>query len=241
MAKNELAKPVGLGRISQSKYSEEAWILAKQLVENTNVSLREISEKTGIPISTIESRASRYGWFSSRDVAISRRAEESLKRVIREISYQVGDLYQHSFAMLEAIQYSHRIKIERTLEGDLHYRNFEDWPDKPPNWEDLDEDEREAHRRYISVPRLRLFLEDLEKVTELKISLLDFTAKVSKGTLPKLDVESIDLSRRDGEDAVVERGTVFFSKKDSPTKTTPRAKLEDMVDQLIDEEDIDNE
>jgi len=219
----------------KSKYTEEAWGLAKNLVENTEVSLREISEKTGIPISTIESRSSRYGWLSKRDITSSRRSEESLKRVTREISYQVGDLYQHSFAMLEAIQYSHRIKIERTLDGDLKYRNFEDWPDKPENWDDLTDDEKEAHRCYISVPRLRLFLEDLEKVTELKKSLLDFTAKISKGTLPKLDVEAIDLSRRDGEEMLLETGHIFEKKEKDP-KNTAKIKLEDMIDNLIEDE-----
>lgn len=220
-------------KVSQrSKYSDEEWRVAQDLVENTQTSLREISSITGIPVSTIESRASRYGWLAKRDLTSVKESTASVKRVIRELAYQINDMHQHTSALLESLQYSHRIKIERTLEGDIRYVNFEDWPDKPSNWDELSQEDKEAHRRYISVPRFRLFKEDLKEILELQGANTDFIAKVTKGTLPKLDVEALDLSRRSGDDTIQATGSIFAPKViESPRKKNNKA-LADLIENM---------
>lgn len=230
---NATSAQVVSARSSQrSKYSDEDWRKAQDLVENTPTSLREISTITGIPVSTIESRASRYGWLSKRDLTAVKESTASVKRVIRELAYQINDMHQHTSALLETLQYSHRIKIERGLDGDIRYVNFEDWPDKPANWSELSEEEKEVHRRYISVSRFRLFKEDLKEILELQAANTDFIAKVSKGTLPKLDVDSLDLSRRSGDDTILSTGSIFAPKiVESPKKKNSKA-LADLIENV---------
>src|ERR1035438_1207796 len=130
-----------------SKYSPEVWAEAQNLVEShPELSLIEISKKFSMPITTLESKATRNGWLNKRDLSKVHKADESLKKIVREVAFQINDLHGHVLAMLEAVQYSFRIQIVRDDDGSIHYRNFEDFPDRPLDWEELSAKKKEAYK-----------------------------------------------------------------------------------------------
>lgn len=222
--------------IVKNKYSDETWDLAKKLVEeHPDISIVDIAKQLNMPVTTLQSRASRNNWFIKRDINDNKAAEEVLNGVVRTLAYQINDMHQHAQALLETLQYTHRIKVTRDEEGNIHYRNFEDWPDKPENWSELSELEREGHLKYISPPRFKLFLNDLMQVTNLKSTTIDFISKAAKASLPKLDPRTIDLSRRDAEEDIVDGTTIFAPKKKEKTET--ESTIEKIAEMLKEDEE----
>lgn len=223
--------------VVKNKYSDELWAQAKELVETRpDLSIVEIAKQLDMPVTTLQSRASRNNWFVKRDIADNRKAEEILNGVVRSIAFQINDMHQHAQALLEALQYTHRIKIMRDSEGNIHYVNFEDWPDKPENWNELSEQQKEGHLKYISPPRFKLFLNDLMQVTSLKSSAIEFISKTAKASLPKLDPRTIDISRRDAEEPVVD-GTDIFTVKEKGVKTEAQKTIEKISAMLEDDKE----
>jgi hypothetical protein len=191
-------------------YSKEVWDKARDLVENNpEKSLAEIAGEIQIPVSTLESKARRDGWLNHRDLTKVRVAALTLNRITREIAFQVNDMYQHTAAALEALQYSHRIRVWKDEEGNIHYTNFDDWPDRPYNWDTLSEEDRESHRRYISPVRLKNFMEEINNIITNKKNILDFITKVTKAALPKVDPDIINITRRESEEEKVHDTKIF--------------------------------
>ena len=216
--------------IVKNKYSDEQWAAAKELVEeHPEISIVDIAKQLNMPVTTLQSRASRNNWFIKRDIKDNKVAEQVLNGVVRTIAFQINDMYQHAQALLESLQYTHRIKVTRDDEGNIHYMNFEDWPDKPENWIELSEEEKAGHLRYISPPRFRLFMSDLLQVTSLKSTTIEFIAKSAKASLPKLDPRTIDISRRDAEDEVIDGTSIFAPAKKTTETQDTIAKLTDML------------
>jgi hypothetical protein len=118
-------------------------------------------------------------------------------------------MYQHTAAALEALQYSHRIRVWKDEEGNIHYTNFDDWPDRPYNWDTLSEEDRESHRRYISPVRLKNFMEEINNIITNKKNILDFITKVTKAALPKVDPDIINITRRESEEEKVHDTKIF--------------------------------
>lgn len=214
-----------------SKYSPELWAQAQDLVENhPEYSLTEIAKKIKIPVTTLESKASRAGWLNKRDLSKVRKADESLKKIVREIAFQINDLHAHVIAMIEALQYSHRIKIVRDDDGKMHYINFDDFPDRPINWEELNEREKEAYRRFIPPTRLKAFNEQLHMILQRQQTTIDFTTKITKAALPKVDPDIVDFASRPAEEDDMIDGTGIF--KTDHKKENIEANLDKMLDNL---------
>lgn len=210
-----------------SKYFPETWKEAQDLVENhPELTMTAIAVKFSMPVTTLESMASRSGWLNKRDLSKVRKADESLKKIVREVAYQINDLHGHVLAGIEAIQYSFRIKIIRDEDGTMHYINFEDFPDKPLDWEDLTEKEQKAYIKYIPPPRLKAFLEQLNYILQRQTSTLDFVAKMTKAALPKVDPDIINLTPRVAESNKFTDNTGMF-------KAAPKEDLEKDLDKLV--------
>jgi len=191
-------------------YSKEVWVQAQNLVENhPEKSIAEIALELKMPLSTLESKARRDGWLNRRDLTKVRVADQTLNRITREIAFQINDMYQHTAAAIEALQYSHRIRMWKDEEGNIHYTNFDDWPDRPYNWDDLPEEEKEAHRRFISPVRLKNFLDELNNILNNKKNILDFIAKITKASLPKVDPDIINITRRESEEEKDHNSKIF--------------------------------
>lgn len=197
--------------VTYTKYPDRTWERAKYLVLNTDRKLKDIAKELIMVESTLIARAYKLGWMSKRDKNDIVTAEENLERVIKEIAYQINDLNEHAGAKMEALQYSHRIKIIRDEEGRLHYRNFNDWPDKPPKdlWDKMSADDKQSHLMYIRPARYRAFSEELEAIFKLRQETLNFSAKMTKGSLPKIDAGVLDMSRRDTDDVIFDEGSIF--------------------------------
>jgi hypothetical protein len=197
------------------------------LVENhPEMSLREIATVICVPVTTLESKASRAGWLNKRDLSKVRKADESLKKITREIAFQINDLHAHVIAMIEAIQYSYRIKIVRDDDGKMHYVNFDDFPDRPVNWEELSEKEKEGYRRFIPPVRLKAFQEQLHMILQRQQATIDFTAKITKAALPKVDPDIVNFMSRPAEENDMIDGTGIFK--------TVEVKKEDISTQVDD-------
>lgn len=181
-----------------SLYSPEQWAKAEELVRyNTSLSMTEIARQTGIHYQALYSRAKNYGWLSARDMNDITKAGERIARIVTDITGQITDIHEHTVAMVEALQNSYRIQIERDNEGHLHYKNMlPNWPGKPDNWESLTPEAQAVIMRSIDSRRLQNFLADLMAVLELKTKNISFVAKNLKGALPKMDIYELDLSRR---------------------------------------------
>lgn len=195
-------------QIVKSSYTEKQWEEARELiVSKPEVPLKEISRVVHIPLSILESRAVKQGWMTKRDMEGSKKNVEDLNRIIGEVALQINDLHQHVSALMESLQYSHKIKIERDTEGNVHYKNFGDFPDRPTQkeWDEMDDEKKEAVLRYISPSRLARFMSDLMMVLNIKNSNLNFISKMTKGGLPKVDPSILDLSRRDFDNQIIER------------------------------------
>lgn len=175
--------------------SVDVWDTVRDLIINsTDVSIADISKATGISVKAIEAQALQAGWITKRDLGKIARVQNELSRVMVEISSQLNDANSHAAAFIEAIQYSHRIKIVKNNDGTMSYRNFEEYPDRPPNWASMTEDQREALRRYIPPSRLSRFWSDILTVLNFKQGIINFISKMSKASLPKMDVSTITLS-----------------------------------------------
>jgi len=212
-----------------SKYAPEVWGKAQNLVENhPEVSLTEIAKICGMPITTLESKASRAGWLNKRDLSKVRKSDENLKKIVREVAFQINDLHAHVIAMIEALQYSHRIKIVRDDDGKMHYINFDDFPDRPENWAKLSDKKKEAYRRHIPPVRLKAFLEQMHMVLQRSASTLDFVQKNSKAALPKIDPEIVMLGSRTSEEDDIIDGTGIFEVKQEKVKED----IEKIMDEL---------
>ena len=210
-----------------SKYAPEIWTKAQDLVENKpDLSLSKIAEKFGMPITTLESRAIRHGWLNKRDLSKVRKADESLKKIVREVAFQINDLHAHVIAMLEAVQYSYRIKIFRDEDGKMHYVNFDDFPDRPLDWDVLKEEEKEAFRRYIPPPRLKAFLEQVHSILQRQTNTVDMVTKMTKAALPKVDPDIIDMTSRVSEENDLIDNTGIF-------KVEPKEEIKQELDKMI--------
>jgi hypothetical protein len=210
-----------------SKYAPEVWTEAQDLIENhPETSLSAIAKKFEMPITTLESKALRSGWLNKRDLSKVRKADESLKKIVREVAFQINDLHAHVIAMLEAVQYSFRIKIVRDDDGTMHYLNFDDFPDRPANWEELTAKQKDAYRRYIPPPRLKSFLEQVHYILQRQTTTIDFVTKMTKAALPKIDPEIVNLSTRPAEDNKFVDNTGIF-------ETTPKQEIQKNLDELI--------
>jgi hypothetical protein len=175
--------------------SVDVWDTVKDLIiNNKDVSILDISKATGISTKAIEAQAIQAGWIVKRDLNRIAKTQKELNRVMVEISTQLNDAHNHASAFIEAIQYSHRIKIVRNNDGTLSYRNFEEYPDRPTNWSLLNEDQREALRKYIPPSRLSRFWSDILTVLNFKHGIINFISKMSKASLPKMDVDTITMS-----------------------------------------------
>lgn len=210
-----------------SKYAPEVWTEVQDLVENhPERSMSEIAKKFEMPITTLESKALRSGWLNKRDLSKVRKADESLKKIVREVAFQINDLHAHVIAMLEAVQYSFRIKIVRDDDGTMHYVNFDDFPDRPADWEELTVKQKEAYRRYIPPPRLNAFLAQVHFILQRQTSTIDFVTKMTKAALPKIDPDIVNLSTRPAEDNRFVDNTGIF-------KTVNKEEIKKELDELV--------
>jgi hypothetical protein len=213
-----------------SIYTPELWNKAEDLIENhPEKSLAEVAKELEMPFSTLESKARRAGWLDRRNKSKITVAEKNLSRITREIAFQLNDMYQHTSAMVEALQYSHRIRMWKDEDGNIHYYNFDDWPDRPSDWDTISEEEKDGYRRFITPVRLRNFLGELDNILGKKRDILDFIAKVTKATLPKVDPDIINLTRREVEEDKVHNTKIF--------KYEPKEDLDKIKEQLDNNEE----
>jgi hypothetical protein len=224
MSKKEIVKV--------SSTSADVWETIREIIINkSDVSLIEVSKATGIPVKAIEAQAIQAGWLTKRDLNVIVKTQNELNRVMLEISYQINESDRHAEAFIEALQYSHRIKLVRDAQGSLHYRNFEEYPDRPDNWLTLDETQREALRRYIPPSRLSKFWQDILTVQNFKKSLVDYVSKMSKASLPKMDVTAVTLSNKITE-AIDDKTEIDNLLKDDGTGSGSGDDLQVMINNL---------
>lgn len=183
--------------VKVSQTSADVWDTIRDLIVNkSDISLTEISKATSIPVKTIEAQALQSGWLTKRDLNVIVKTQHELNRVMLEISQHINESDRHAEAFIEALQYSHRIKIVRDADGAIHYRNFEDFPDRPDSWASLDETQRNALLKYIPPARLSKFWQDILTVRNFQKSLVDYVGKMSKASLPKMDVTTVTLANK---------------------------------------------
>lgn len=217
-----------------TKYDPAVWDKAQVLVEeHPELSMSAIARQLDMPITTLESKAIRSGWFNKRDLAKAKKADYNLKRVTRELATQLNDLHGHSMALIEALQYSHRIKIVRDDDGQIHYRNFDDYPDRPVNWDTLSEEEKESFRRHISPVRLKQFTDQLQLAMSNQKETMEFVAKMTKASLPKVDPELLDISERVSQEEILDAPSIFktFTPSDKSELDKLREELEGKKDE----------
>lgn len=180
-------------------FTEAQWKEAKELITKSDKSVKEISEITGIPVTTIEAKATKLTWFNKRDKAGIEEVNENLHRVIQQVGFQVNDLHQHTVALTEALLKAYEIDIIRDNAGNIHYRNADNSGDKPPVtvWNTLSEEQKEAWYHAIAPMKFSKFIEELFKVQEMKMTNIEFITKMIKGSLPKIDPFVLDIGRRD--------------------------------------------
>lgn len=216
--------------VKVSNTSADVWETVRDLIVNrTDVSLTDIAKATGIPSKTIEAHALQSGWLTKKDLNNIVRTQNELNRVMSEISIQLNDANSHAEAFIEALQYSHRIKIVRGSDGTIHYRNFEDYPDRPSNWLSLDESQREALRRYIPPSRLSKFWQDILTVLNFKQGIINFVSKMSKASLPKMDVTAVTIASKD-QGPIDDTTEIYNILKDDGTSSSNE--LQDMINSL---------
>lgn len=207
--------------IVKSTYTDEQWEQARELITTKpETQLSDIAATVGIPLIILENRAVKQNWLAARDYQDAKLSTRNLNRVIGEVALQLNDVHQHTAALLEAIQYSHRIKIDQDSEGRIHYKNFEEFPGKPSQdiWDNFSEEQKEAALRYISPSRLARFMADLMTVLNLKNNNINFITKMIKGGLPKVDPNILDLSRRDSDSQVMDGIPIFNLPVDDTVK-----------------------
>lgn len=210
-------------------YKEELWDTVRDMIVNRpDVSLVDISRVTDIPIREIEITATNKGWLSKRDLTSIKATQASLNRIMTDISYQLNETNEYVAAFIEAIQYSHRIKILKNPDGSLHFRNFEDFPDRPKDWDTLSEEVKEAYMKYINPSRLTKFWMDLNSALNVRTGVLNFIAKVSKGSLPKVNPTVIDVSRT-GTGTVLEDPVPIFQDK---VEKDDKADINDLINKI---------
>jgi len=178
-------------------YTQEQWDQAQDLILNTTLPITEIAERTNIKYHALYTKAKSKRWLNARDLNDNNRAADRLVDIVRDITGQVTDINEHALAMIEALQNSYRIIIVRDQFGHLHYQNMRPvWPGMPDNFEHLTEEAQQVQLRTIEPSRLQSFLSDIMSVLELKMSNVEFITKHFKGTLPKLDIFALDITRR---------------------------------------------
>lgn len=187
-----------------SLYTPDQWAKAEELVRyNTSIPISEIAQRVGINYQALYTKAKHYGWLAARDMNDITKAGERIARIVTDITGQITDIHEHTIAMVEALQNSYRIEIQRDSEGHLHYRNMlPNWPGKPDNWDALTPEAQIIAIRSIDPGRMQNFLADLMAVLELKTKNISFVAKNLKGALPKMDIYELDLSRRAADSSI---------------------------------------
>lgn len=218
-----------MSSIVKSTYSQELWDKARDLIVNKpDVSLVKISQIVGIPLAVVESKAVKSGWLNQRDIKDAQINTKHLNRVIQEVALQINDVHQHTSALVESLQYAHRIKIVKDKDGTIHYINFEEYPGRPKNWKELTPEQQEVLLRYIAPSRFSRFMADLLTVLSMKNNNINFISKMIKGSLPKVDPSVIDLSRRDSDNKMLDGIPVFeLDVVDESKPTEPVEKKEE--------------
>ncbi len=217
--------------VKVSTTSADVWDTVRDLIINkSDVSLTEISKATGIPVKTIEAHALQSGWITKRDLNVIVKTQNELNRVMIEISVQLNEATSHAEAFIEALQYSHRIKIVKESNGVVHYRNFEEYPDRPDNWASLDEIQKEALRRYIAPSRLSKFWQDILTVLNFKQGIINYVSKMSKASLPKMDVTTVTLASKDT--GLIDDSVEIASILDNSKEGSSGDELQQMINNL---------
>lgn len=218
-----------------SGISVHVWETVRDFIINKpEVSLEDISKATGIPVKTIEAHALQSGWLTKKDLLAAARNQQELNRIMLEVAEQITEANEHAAAFLEALQYSHRIKIVKNPDGSISYRNFEEYPGRPDGWESLDETQREALRCYIAPARLSKFWTDILTVLNFKQGIISFVSKMSKASLPKMDVSALKLSNSGTKTLVsdtVEIGNLI-DRKSSAGSDEASGELQSLIDSL---------
>ena len=180
-------------------YTEEQWKEVKDLVIYTDKTFREISDITGIPATTIETKSMNLSWLNKRDKNKIEAVNENLNRIIQQIGFQINDLHQHAVGLTEAVLKAYQVEIVRDNSGNIHYRNTDDSADKPPQhvWQGWSQDQKDIWYDTIAPIKLSRLTDELERIQNMKRSNIEFITKMIKGSLPKIDPFVLDISRRD--------------------------------------------
>lgn len=191
--------------IKKEEISEDNWKKAEYLFKyNVTMTLSQISKETGISEFDIEERAKARGWTLQRTLDTVKNTNQNLQKVTKAIAGQISELDGHSMAMLKAVQYSHRIKITKDVNGELCYMNFPDWVDRPVDFNEKSKEEQEALLLTISPSRLEAFFRALAQIFNLKLSLVRFVASMVKADFPKIDPSTVNINRVSGIDSMNE-------------------------------------
>ena len=187
-----------------NKYSLDQWALAQELVvSRPDITIVNIAEEVGIAFDALYTHAKRKGWLALRELSDVRKAGSKLHQIIREIAGQTTDVHEHTIAMVEALQNSFKILIIRDNEGHIHYQNMPPlWPSKPTNFDRLSPEDKERELLTIDSARLQNFISNLVGILKVKMDNVQFIAKMIKGSLPKIDPDTVDVSRRIGDSTI---------------------------------------
>lgn len=201
---NEIA-PAKKGRPPKEIIADEKWEEARNLIiSRPDLSYAVVAKTVGIPVNSLTARAVRLNWQAQRDQIEAVNINDKLQNIIEQIAAQISDMNVHLVGMVEGLQNAYRIKIVKNLDGTISYKNFDDYPGRPDNWHSLTTQEQEALLRYIPPARFVRFIEDLMKIFSYKTNIINFVAKFVKGSLPKIDPFTLDLSKRDIDKTVVD-------------------------------------
>lgn len=190
-----------MAKLQKYRISPTTWAKAQDLViTRPDIPLTKIAEKVSIPATLLKQKAMSAGWLNLRDLADVDKSTEKLQHIIKDLAYQINDFHEHTSAMIESLQFSHRIQIIRDPMGHIHYQNMPPvWPGKPNNFFELAYEEQQKALNTIEPRRLQTFINDMMSVLSMKASNLNFVTKMVKGSLPKIDPIALDLSRRDAD------------------------------------------
>lgn len=186
---------------SISKYSIDKWEKAQELLTTRqDLTIDQIATMVEIPAATLYNSARRKGWIALRDLSDIRKSSARLSEIIKDIAGQTTDVHEHTIAMVEALQNSFQIQIVRDNEGHIHYQNMPPlWPNKPVNFDQMSIEDQQKALLTIETPRLESFITDLIGVIRVKMENMTFVTKMIKGSMPKIDPMTLDLSRRIGD------------------------------------------
>jgi hypothetical protein len=190
-----------MGKIQKYRISPTTWAKAQDLIiTRPDIPLVRIAEKMNIPPEILRQKAAGAGWLNLRDLADVERATEKIQHIIKDLAFQINDFHEHASAMVEALQFAHRIQIVRDPMGHLHYQNMPPvWPGKPDNFSSMTQEEQQKALNTIEPRRLQVFTNDMMSINAMKGSNFNFITKMLKGSLPKIDPIALDISRRDAD------------------------------------------